>query len=157
MAPRKHEKEARCHGHLTSRGGQALARPDTTVTPLSSNSLKTESCCHRMWSSQRKRFSDGQKSLLIRRRNPQMRERAWKYVTAIHVVDAEYNTAQELLNIPDSWGENMVPWNRMWILSVHRSAHTSPGHLLSLIDLQILMVSPHLPPLLCQGHPATAQ
>ena len=32
-----------------------------------------------------------------------MRARAWKYVTAL--VDAEYNTAQELLGIPDSWWE----------------------------------------------------
>ena len=45
--------------------------------------------------------------MLIEKNKPQLRVRAWEYVTAI--VGDEYNTAQELLSLPDSWWEKLQP------------------------------------------------
>ena len=76
------------------------ARPDTTTTPLLVEDGKLLSPDVEFTAETLLRWLEG---LADKKKKPQMRERAWKYVTAI--VDAEYNTAQELLSITDSWWE----------------------------------------------------
>ena len=84
------------------------ARPDTTTTPLLVEDGKLLSPDVEFTAETLLRWLEG---LADKKKKPQMRERAWKYVTAI--VDAEYNTAQELLIITDSW------WGKHGTLESH--------------------------------------
>ena len=74
------------------------ARPDTTATSLLFEDEKLLSPAVEFTAETLLRWLEG---LADTKKKPQLRARAWEYATAI--VGEEYNTAQELLGIPDSW------------------------------------------------------
>ena len=72
-------------------------RPATTATPLLVEDGKLLPLDVEFTAVTLLRWLEG---LADRKKKPQLRVRAWEYVAAI--VGDEYNTAQELLSIPDS-------------------------------------------------------
>ncbi len=132
-------------------------RPATTATPLLVEDGKLLPPDVEFTALTLLRWLEG---LADRKKKPQLRVRAWEYVTAI--VGDEYNTAQELLSTPDSWWGKLQPQQAhvgliRASIGIEEQLKTPAKANRFANPLGITTLSQHLQPLRCQEDQQTVQ